>query len=59
MLLPCLPQALNASVFLSTFYTRVAAEQPSSSSSSSSLKQLLLVHDMLPELLGWDLKDHQ
>merc|ERR1711871_757522 len=45
-------QELNASAFISTFYTRLAAH-------AENVKQILLIHDMVPELLKWDLSDHQ
>ncbi len=37
----------GADVFMSTYYTYLAPDVP----------QVLLLHDMIPELLGWDLAD--
>ena len=70
---------MNASLFVSTFYTRVGGDDADFAQKEeqeqekqrrvgdggdrdgarSSVRQLLLIHDMLPELFGWDLSDHQ
>ena len=44
-------RSLSADVFVSTFYTRLSV--------NSTIPQLLLVHDFTPEVLKWDLSDHQ